>query len=68
MRDKSYPELSIVVPLYNEEENVDLLYRAIVDAVADIGKSVEFVFVDDGSRDSTFKVAEEVAATDPCSL
>jgi len=65
MSDKSYPELSIVVPLYNEEENVGLLYSMIADSIVGIGRSVEVVFVDDGSKDMTFKVAEEIAANDP---
>ncbi|MCB1884883.1 MAG: glycosyltransferase family 2 protein [Geminicoccaceae bacterium] len=48
------PDLSIIVPLYNEEDNVKLMYEAIRDAVAPIEAACEIVFVDDGSRDDTF--------------
>ena len=65
MNDTSNPDLSIVVPLYNEEESVGLLYRAIADAVANLDKTAEIVFVDDGSKDTTFEVAEKIAAEDP---
>ena len=50
--------LSIIVPLYNEEANVGLMYDAIRAAVANLRARVEVVFVDDGSRDRTFEVAE----------
>jgi glycosyltransferase involved in cell wall biosynthesis len=58
------PELSVVVPLYNEEESLRPLYRAITDAVAPLGISYEIVFVDDGSRDATVRVADEIARAD----
>jgi glycosyltransferase involved in cell wall biosynthesis len=50
--------LSIIVPLYNEEENIGPMYEAICKAVAGLTDMVEIVFVDDGSRDQTFKIAE----------
>jgi len=56
------PRLSIVVPVYNEEANVDELYQRIVSAVAD---PAEFIFVDDGSRDGTHARLCEIAADDP---
>ncbi len=45
------PKLSIIVPMYNEQENVTPLYRAIIDAVAKLGYPFEIIFVDDGSAD-----------------
>ena len=45
--------LSIVVPVFNEEDNVRILYREIRDSVDRIGKPYEIIFVDDGSGDST---------------
>jgi glycosyltransferase involved in cell wall biosynthesis len=59
------PELSIVVPLYNEEDSLRPLYAAITHAVAPLGISFEIVFVDDGSRDATVRVADEIARSDP---
>jgi glycosyltransferase involved in cell wall biosynthesis len=59
------PELSIVVPLYNEEDSLRPLYAAITNAVVPLGISFEIVFVDDGSSDGTVRVADEIARGDP---
>ena len=64
MKEEFRPGLSVVVPLFNEEESVPLLYKALVDATKDIGVEVELIFVDDGSRDNTFGVAEKLALED----
>jgi glycosyltransferase involved in cell wall biosynthesis len=49
-------ELSIVIPVYNEEENVEPLIQEINAAVRPLGKPYEIVVVDDGSRDATLSV------------
>jgi len=59
------PRLSIVVPLYNEEESVLPLCRAITEAVDRLRISWELLLVNDGSRDGTLPVAAAVAARDP---
>jgi glycosyltransferase involved in cell wall biosynthesis len=59
------PELSVVVPLYNEEDSLRPLYAAITQAVTPLRISFEIVFVDDGSRDATVRVADEIARSDP---
>lgn len=59
-------ELSIVVPLYNEEESIGHLYKAITDAVKPMGMEYEILFVNDGSKDTTFEKAEQLAQSDPC--
>ena len=59
------PDLSIVVPLFNEEESVRPMHAAITNAVAPLGVSFEIVFVDDGSRDSTVALVDEIARGDP---
>jgi len=46
--------LSLVMPCYNEAENVEAMHDAIAEAFADCGYEYELVFVDDGSRDGTF--------------
>ncbi|MBP9837187.1 MAG: glycosyltransferase family 2 protein [Proteobacteria bacterium] len=57
--------VSLVVPLYNEEENVSKLYFELA-AVAEKAKlNCEFVFIDDGSQDKTVENLVEVAANDP---
>ena len=58
-------DLSIIVPLYHEEENVGLLHTAICEAVRPLGLKTEIVFVDDGSKDRTFERCLELPRTDP---
>jgi glycosyltransferase involved in cell wall biosynthesis len=55
-------ELSIIVPLYNERDNVEPLCHAIVSAVRPLGLGFEVLLVDDGSRDDTFSVAAALPA------
>jgi glycosyltransferase involved in cell wall biosynthesis len=57
-------DLSVIVPLYNEEDNVFPLYRAIVAAVCPLGIDYELIFVDDGSRDATVARARVLARDD----
>ena len=57
-------DLSIIVPLYNEEECVTLLYEAIVKSVDTMGIDYEILFVDDGSKDKTVPIASALAAKD----
>lgn len=59
------PALSVIVPLYNEQESVGPLHSAIVHALDGSGLDYEMVFVDDGSRDATVAVATQIARTDP---
>lgn len=51
------PDLSLIVPLYNEERNVRELHRRIVEALTKIGRPFEIIFIDDGSRDKTLAEA-----------
>jgi len=48
------PELSIVIPLYNEAENVEPLYAELSVALNELGRPYEVIVVDDGSRDDSF--------------
>lgn len=48
-------QLSLVIPCYNEQDNVELFYSETTKAFADCGFSYEFVFVNDGSKDETLK-------------
>jgi glycosyltransferase involved in cell wall biosynthesis len=49
-------ELSIIIPVYNEEENVQPVIREIAGVLRPLAKSYEIVIVDDGSKDGTFAV------------
>ena len=58
------PDLSVIVPLYNEEESVGPLHGAIVSTLDPLGMDYEILFVDDGSMDATFNKASELARKD----
>ena len=53
-------KLSLVVPCYNEQDNVKLLYSACKDVFSDKLDNFEVVFVNDGSRDNTWKELKEL--------
>lgn len=57
--------LSLVVPVYNEEENLPLLFDAIHKVMDALDHSWELILVDDGSRDNSLAVLNELAAKDP---
>ncbi|MCC6932669.1 MAG: glycosyltransferase family 2 protein [Deltaproteobacteria bacterium] len=56
--------VSIIVPLYNEEDNVQYLYDELCSVAAKLEDNVEFIFVNDGSRDKTLERMREITATD----
>lgn len=58
------PELSVLVPVYNEEESLPRLYEKLVAALDSLGRSWEAVLVDDGSKDRSWELLEELAAKD----
>ncbi len=58
-------DLSVIVPLYNEEESIDLLYESISKALRALELDYEILFVDDGSRDATFAKAALLGSNDP---
>jgi glycosyltransferase involved in cell wall biosynthesis len=57
--------ISIVVPVYDEEESVVPLYDAVRAQLDEIGESYEIIFVDDGSRDGSFTVLRALHERDP---
>jgi glycosyltransferase involved in cell wall biosynthesis len=59
------PELSIVLPIFNEEAVLDELHRRLSDFLASLGASWEVIFVDDGSADSSFAKLKDLAGDEP---
>jgi len=57
--------LSLIIPVYNEEENLPLLMDAICEALEPLNKDWEIIFVDDGSRDRSLQVLENLAEKNP---
>src|SRR5262250_280144 len=60
METDSTVKYSIVVPFFNEQENIPPLYMKLTEVMDALGEPYELVFVDDGSRDNTFKVLSEI--------
>ncbi|GAB4122407.1 MAG: glycosyltransferase family 2 protein [Acidobacteriota bacterium] len=58
------PELSVVVPVYNEVENLEPLYQALVAALEPLGRPWELVLVDDGSTDGSGALARRLSDAD----
>jgi glycosyltransferase involved in cell wall biosynthesis len=56
--------LSVVIPVYNEEENVQLLHERLRKALDPLGQEYEILFVDDGSTDQTLSLLEKIQADD----
>jgi len=56
--------LSVVIPAYNEEDGIAEMYRRIVAAAPAWGEEFEILIVDDGSRDRTLEICEQIAAAD----
>lgn len=60
----SIPVLSIVVPLYNEEDNIEILVQKVRDALVECSFSYELILVDDGSHDRTWECIEKATLLD----
>lgn len=58
------PVISIVIPLYNEEESIPALYAGLDAAIANYGKPAEVIIIDDGSRDHSYAMLKEIALQD----
>lgn len=56
--------ISVIVPLLDEEENIEVLYRELIDQLRELGQKFEVIFVDDGSTDRTFEILSKVQKDD----
>jgi glycosyltransferase involved in cell wall biosynthesis len=59
------PEISVFLPVYNEEPNLRPLHAKLDDALKTLGRSGEIVYVDDGSTDGSLNILREIAEIDP---
>lgn len=53
--------ISIIIPSYNEEKNISVLYSALTEILSNTGKSYEIIFVNDGSTDNTLSEIKNIA-------
>jgi polyisoprenyl-phosphate glycosyltransferase len=58
------PELSIIIPLYNEAENINALYLGLKQVLDEISYAAEVIYVDDGSRDNSFEQIRSISMED----
>jgi glycosyltransferase involved in cell wall biosynthesis len=59
------PELSVVIPVYNEEQSLAPLHAELSETLGAWGESYELLFIDDGSTDGSFAALEKIQAGDP---
>jgi glycosyltransferase involved in cell wall biosynthesis len=64
LTESDTPELSLFLPVYNEEPNLRPLQAKLEQALAQLGRSAEIIYVDDGSTDGSLEVLREIAAQD----
>lgn len=58
------PQVSVIIPVYNEEENINILLGELTGVMKGMKKDYEVILVDDGSTDRSFQVMEEMARKD----
>ena len=63
--DLEDPEISVFLPVFNEEPNLRPLQEKLDQALAQLGRTAEIIYVDDGSSDGSLSVLREIAARDP---
>src|SRR5712671_2839681 len=62
--DTSAPDVSVFLPVFNEEPNLRPLHEKLDRALRQLGRTAEIIYVDDGSSDGSLNVLREIAATD----
>lgn len=63
--DEKSLQISIVVPVYNEEKNLELLWQCLNPVLKGFALSYEVIFVDDGSKDASFQILQEIRQKHP---
>src|SRR5437867_2780001 len=58
------PEVSVFLPVYNEQDNIEQLNLKLTDALEKLGRSYEVIYIDDGSSDHSLAKLREIAARD----
>ncbi len=57
------PFLSVIIPVFNEEENLKPLFTELVDVLNSLNKTCEVIFIDDGSKDGSLAVLKDLQKT-----
>ena len=61
---KDSPHISLIIPAFDEERNIEKLYKELVTVLESLDKSFEIIFIDDGSRDGSFEIIRRLNETD----
>jgi glycosyltransferase involved in cell wall biosynthesis len=64
LKELSKPKVSVVIPLYNEEENIEALYSSLREVINSLSVEAEVIFIDDGSTDDTFHLLSKLKKSD----
>ena len=59
LNDKTEKDISIVIPLFDEEANIEKLYGQLKTVLQDLNKEYELIFIDDGSTDNSFSILQD---------
>ena len=62
--NQTAPELSLFLPVLNEEDNLRPMHTKIQEALESLGKTAEVIYVDDGSTDKSLQILKEIASAD----
>ena len=54
-------DLTVIIPIFNEEQNIPTLFNRLKDVVSNLGITHEFIFINDGSRDQSLKLIKELS-------
>lgn len=57
-------KISVVIPCYNEQESIELFYKEMSSVSEEMNNEFEFIFVNDGSKDNTFAIMEDLSKKD----
>lgn len=63
MADKT--QISVIIPIYNEEENIELIFQTLVPVLKQLNQSWEIIFADDGSKDKSFELVKKIHEQNP---
>lgn len=58
------PQITVFLPVYNEEDNLQLLHERIISVLSSLNRTAEIIYIDDGSTDSSLQVLKGIAAAD----
>lgn len=65
LKQSSQPEISAVIPCYNEEENASAIAAAVIEQLEKVGSSFDLIFIDNGSTDRTVEIIRGLCTRDP---